>query len=218
MSAVTRIGLFGGTFNPVHHGHLRLALDLVETLALAEMRLLPCHLPAHRQEPAVSAARRAEMVRLAIAGEPALRLDTLELEREGPSYTVDTLQIVRRQVGAKVPLLWVLGADAYAGLERWKDWQQLLDYAHLVVVARPGWTLPQTGKLAAFAQRHALRLEEFKAQPAGGIMQLESRLLDISATQIRTKVAQGRSIRYLLPEPVHQYIAEHHLYRDEQTV
>ncbi len=207
-----RIGLFGGTFNPVHHGHLRLALDLVETLALDEMRLLPCHLPAHRQLPDVSAVDRAEMVRLAIAGEPALRLDTSELERNGPSYTVDTLKILRRQLGDRVSLLWVLGADAYAGLESWKAWRELLNYAHLVVAARPGWSLPEAGELAEFTRRHTADRAWLGAHPAGGILLLESRLLDISATQIRELAGQGRSLRYLLPEVVRDYIAEHCLY------
>lgn len=212
MMVSARIGLFGGTFNPVHHGHLRLALDLVEALALDEMRLLPCRLPAHRQAPDVSAASRAEMVRLAIAGEPALRLDTSELERDGPSYTVDTLKALRRQLGDRVALLWVLGADAYAGLETWKNWRQLLDYAHLVVAARPGWTLPETGELAEFTRRHTVSGTQLGERPSGGILLLESRLLDISATQIRDLVARGRSVRYLLPEPVREYIAEHRLY------
>lgn len=212
MGSPPRIGLFGGTFNPVHHGHLRLALDLVDSLGLDEMRLIPCHLPAHRDNPEVSAGMRAEMVRLAIAGETALRLDTSELERPGPSYTVDTLKNLRSQQGPQAVLIWVLGADAFAELCSWKHWRQLLDYAHLVVAARPGWTLPEAGELASFTREHQGGVETLRQQPAGTVVILENPLLDISATRIRALTARGASSRYLLPESVREYIAQQNLY------
>ena len=136
------IGRFGGTFNPVHYGHLRSALELVEHLGLVECRLMPSAQPPHRDAPACSAAHRAAMVELAVRGEPQLVCDYRELDRDGPSYTVDSLQEMRNEMGAAQSLALVVGCDALLGLPTWHRWQSLLDLAHIVVLARPGWTLP----------------------------------------------------------------------------
>ena len=139
------VGVFGGTFNPVHYGHLRSALELVERLGLEQLRLMPSAQPPHRQAPACSAEHRAAMVALAVEGEPRLACDMRELQRPGESYTIDSLIELRGELGTRIGLCMVLGCDAVLGITQWRRWQELLDWAHIVVIARPGWTLPDTG-------------------------------------------------------------------------
>ncbi|TXS96596.1 nicotinate-nucleotide adenylyltransferase [Parahaliea maris] len=208
------VGVLGGTFNPIHHGHLRSALELVEQLALAQMRLMPCARPPHREAPSCTAEQRAVMAELAVAREPRLHCDRRELERDGPSYTVDTLCSLRDEFGASRPLCLVLGYDAVAGLDSWHRWQALLDYAHIVVMARPGWNWPVEGAVAEWLAAH--RLEDaagLRQRPAGGVLPVQLRPLAISSTDIRDQLAAGRSPRFLLPEPVLDYIEKHQLYR-----
>ena len=208
------VGVFGGTFNPVHYGHLRSSLELVEKLGLAELRLMPCALPPHREAPACSAEHRSAMVELAVAGEPQLVGDARELRREGPSYSIDSLAELRTELGERRGLCMVMGCDAALEIESWHRWTQLLDYAHIVVIARPGWHLPGSGTVAEWLSAHALAHPGALAeQPAGGILLQELRPLDISSTEIRELLSVGRSARYLLPEPVLEYIEAHGLYR-----
>lgn len=208
------IGILGGTFDPVHIGHLRSALELLETLALAEVRLIPCGHPPHRNPPHASAAARRAMLDLAVAGQPGLRVDSRELERPGPSYMVDTLASLRDEVGA-TPLCLLLGSDAFLGLPRWHRWQELLQLAHLVVMHRPGWTL-ETSLEAPLAQlvtaRRVATVAALAAQPAGSLLLAPVTPLDISASAIRALVAAGRSPRYLLPDGVWDYIRDQGLY------
>ena len=131
------IGVFGGTFNPVHYGHLRSALELAERLELEHVRLMPSAEPPHRAAPRCSAEHRAAMVELAVAGEPRLLCDTRELRRPGPSYTVDSLIELREEFGSGRSLCMVLGCDALLGIDRWQRWQELLSLAHIVVIAQP---------------------------------------------------------------------------------
>jgi len=211
-------GVFGGTFDPVHYGHLRSALELVERLRLARLRLMPCARPPHREAPPCSAEHRAAMVELAVAGEPHLVCDTRELHRPGKSYTIDSLEELRAELGAGTGLCMVLGCDAVLGITGWHRWQELLDRAHIVILARPGWELPETGDVARWLRRH--RLEDRDAlseQPAGGIVIEELRPLDISSTEIRELLRAGRSARYLLPQSVLDYIETHQLYRGAQS-
>ena len=140
-----KIGVFGGTFDPIHIGHLRMALELKEQLGLDEMRLLPCHQPPHRDAPQVSSAQRAEMLRIALHDCPELQLDERELRRDKPSYTYDTLMELRAELGDDVSLVLCMGADAFSGLPNWYCWQELIRLAHLVVIARPGWNIPESG-------------------------------------------------------------------------
>ncbi len=208
------IGVLGGTFNPIHHGHLRSALELVERLELEHLRLIPCARPPHREAPDCSARQRAAMVELAVAGEPRLRCDRRELERAGLSYTVDTLASLRGELGGERPLCLVLGFDAVATLDSWHRWQALLDYAHLVIIARPGWALPQHGAVAEWLGRHRVtEPAELRQRPAGAVLTLALRPLAIASTDIRALLAEGRSPRFLLPEPVLDYIETHQLYR-----
>ncbi|GAB4289281.1 MAG: nicotinate-nucleotide adenylyltransferase [Thiohalomonadaceae bacterium] len=207
------VGILGGTFDPVHFGHLRAALEAQEVLGLAEVRLLPCGQPPHREPPRASATDRLAMLELAAAGQPGLRVDRRELERSGPSYMVDTLASLRAELGA-APLCLLLGSDAFLGLPQWHRWRELLQLAHLVVLHRPGWTLesvpvPLAEVLAAHRLATAAALT---ARPAGGILLQPVTPLDISATAIRAQIAAGRSPRYLLPDAVWDYIRRRDLY------
>jgi nicotinate-nucleotide adenylyltransferase len=210
--------VFGGTFDPVHYGHLRSALELVERLQLHCLRLMPCARPPHRPAPRCSAEHRAAMVQLAVSGEPRLACDTRELEREGASYMIDSLVDLRGDLGGEVGLCMVLGCDAVLGITGWHRWRELLDWAHIVILARPGWALPHSGEVADWLRAH--RLEEHGAlrqQPAGGIVIEELRPLDISSTEIRQLLEAGLSARYLLPQSVLEYIQDNHLYRGAGT-
>lgn len=207
------VGVLGGTFNPVHYGHLRSALELVERLQLQQLRLMPCAVPPHREAPACSAQHRAAMVDLAVAGEPRLACDSRELQREGKSYTIDSLIELRDELGADLGLYLVMGCDAVLTIDAWHRWRELLDWAHIVVIARPGWHLPQSGTVARWLASHQLPAAAALERPAGGIIVEELRPLAISATEIRDLLTAGRSARYLLPEPVLDYIESHRLYQ-----
>ena len=207
------VGVFGGTFNPVHYGHLRSALELVERLQLEQLRLMPSASPPHRDAPECSAERRAAMVELAVTGEPRLVCDAREMQRPGKSYTIDSLIELRGELGAQQGLCMVLGCDAVQDIATWHRWQELLDWAHIVIIARPGWQLPRAGKLAQWLKAHQLESPELLRQrPCGGIVIEELRPLAISSTEIRDLLASGRSARYLMPQSVLDYIQTHTLY------
>ena len=207
------VGVFGGTFNPVHYGHLRSALELVERLQLEQLRLMPSASPPHRDAPECSAERRAAMVELAVSGEPRLICDAREMQRPGKSYTIDSLIELRGELGAQQGLCMVLGCDAVQDIATWHRWQELLDWAHIVIIARPGWQLPRAGKLAQWLKAHQLESPELLRQrPCGGIVIEELRPLAISSTEIRDLLASGRSARYLMPQSVLDYIQTHTLY------
>lgn len=209
----TKVAIFGGTFDPVHNGHLRLALELKQQLQLDQMRLLPCHRPPHRAVPAVTSAQRTALVHLAVAECPALQVDERELQREQASYTIDTLIELRSELGEETSLLWVLGVDAFAGLNTWHRWRELLDYAHLVVVARPGYTLPEQGELADLLQARQSSPAVLDDRSRGAIVLPSLSLLAISATAIRAQIARGESPQFLLPDAVWRSIASQQFYR-----
>ena len=208
------VGVLGGTFDPVHHAHLRTALELLEDLELAQVRFIPVGQPAHRDQPRVSGKHRLRMLELALEGQQALVADDRELSRPGPSYMVETLESLRHQLGELTPLCLILGMDAFAKLDSWHRWRELLQLAHLLVVHRPGSPLPPgeaLGELLAEKKLH--HYHNLRAQAAGGIWLQPVSQLDISATRIRQRLAQGYSPRYLLPRVVCDYIQEHDLYR-----
>lgn len=208
------IGVLGGTFDPIHDGHLRPALELLETLELAEVRFVPCRIPAHRGAPQVTAEQRLTLVRLATVGQPGFVTDDRELQREGPSYMVDTLTSLRDELGADTPLCLILGSDAFRELHTWRRWEVLSDLAHLVVMERPGILQPLPPLLEAFAAPRTIEgAVELRRRPAGGILFQPVTQLAISATQIRALLARGRSPRYLLPEAVLAHIHDRALYR-----
>jgi len=202
----------------VHFGHLRLAEEAMERLALGGVRWIPAGQPAHRGPPGVSARQRLDMVRLAVAGNPRFVVDAAEVEADSPSYTVPTLERLRAELGAAQPLALLLGADAFAGLESWRRWRELFALAHIAISHRPGFpiapdTLPPA-LAAEFAARQRCDAAALRALPAGCIVSVEMTQLAISATQIRQYQAAGRSARYLLPDKVLDYIQTHSLYRN----
>ncbi len=210
------VALLGGSFDPVHCGHLRCALELREQLGLAEVRLLPSARPPHRPAPELSPEQRSELVHLAIAGEPGLVCDDRELRRPGPSYTIDSLVELRGELGPGRSLLLAMGTDVLRGLAQWRRWRELLDFAHLVVVERAGHGAAAPDPVAHWLSRHETSDRAALRQSAQGlVLRVRLRPLAISATEIRAALASGRSVRYLLPEPVWSQIRQRRWYACE---
>jgi nicotinate-nucleotide adenylyltransferase len=210
------LALFGGTFDPVHFGHLRAAWEAAERLD-ADVRLLPANVPPHRPQPVLDAGQRVELLRLALAGQTRLQLDTRELDRAGPSYTVDTLQELRAEIGHERPLVLLVGADAFAGLPTWNRWLHLFELAHIGVLDRPGPVRERPPELLQQIQAREDTLDgTWRTRGAGAILRLDVTDLDISATAIRTELAAGREPRFLLPEPVLAAIRERGWYLGEK--
>lgn len=208
------IGIFGGTFDPVHIGHLRTALELREHLGLDAMHLMPCGDPAHRATPLTSAAHRLAMVELAVADEAGLVADDCEVRRGGQSWTVDTLTELRAEWGSELPLCLCIGMDSLVQLNTWKRWRELIGLAHIVVAARPGWAVPVTGEVADFiTQTRTADKAALLNVPAGHLYIAEMTLLPVAATDMRSALHSGHSIRYLTPDAVVDYIQYHHLYQ-----
>ena len=205
--------IYGGTFDPIHNGHLRVAVELREALAVHEIHLLPTHIPPHRDLPGGSGSRRLELLKLAVAGEPGLAVDDRELNRDGASYTVDTLRQLREQLGPDEPLAMVVGSDAFAGFDHWHQWADIPELAHIILVTRPGAQLsPGSIPARLLEERRANDIATLKASPAGCILAVEPPSLDISATGIRDRLAAGRSVRYLVPDAVLARIDELGMY------
>jgi nicotinate-nucleotide adenylyltransferase len=204
--------VFGGTFDPVHFGHLRPALEVMEKLGLAEVRMLPSARPPHRGQPRVTAEHRLAMLKLALTGQSRLVADDCELRREGPSYMVDTLETLQ-QGSPSVPLALIIGQDAANGLDRWHDWRRLFELAHIVVMRRPDAEACYGTPLAdEMNGRLAESPSCLHRKAAGCVLPLQITQLDISATTIRGMFARGRSPDFLTPPAVIEYIREHQLY------
>src|SRR5690554_1770060 len=203
----------GGTFDPIHHGHLRLALEVADALAVDRVHLVPCHIPPHRNGTGATSGQRLDMIRLAIEGEPCLRVDDRELRRAGASFTADTLRQLRNELGPEQQLVMVVGTDAFAGFGQWREWRKIPELAHIVVVRRPGSELAAGSDAARLLEaRRVAAPDALQRTPCGHILELEPPLLDISATGIRQRIADGRSPRYLVPDPVWQRIQAQGLY------
>ncbi|KAF1052863.1 MAG: putative nicotinate-nucleotide adenylyltransferase [Stenotrophomonas maltophilia] len=208
-----RIGLFGGTFDPVHIGHLRSALEIAEQLRFDELRLLPAARPPHKDSPQVSALQRLEMVRLAVEGVELLQVDDREFHRERPSYTIDTLESVRAELAPQDTLFLLIGWDAFCGLPTWHRWEELLQHCHLVVLQRPDADSEAPEELRDLLAARSVADPNALSGPAGQVTFVWQTPLAISATQIRGLLAQGRSVRFLVPDAVLNYIETHGLYR-----
>jgi nicotinate-nucleotide adenylyltransferase len=213
------IGILGGTFDPIHFGHLRMAQELYEELQLVCVRFIPASSPPHRGQPQSAITHRVEMTRLAIARNPAFTLDMRELARPGPSYTFDTLTELRAELGPDTPLFLLVGGDAFLGLTTWHRWRELPDMAHIVVAHRPG-AVPSEAAMAEelralWQKRRTDDPASLRTSPAGNILLHRITALDISASAIRSTLRHGRSVRYLLPDAVNDYIQTHHLYQKE---
>ncbi|WP_434632213.1 nicotinate-nucleotide adenylyltransferase [Chromobacterium sp. CV08] len=209
-----RVGVFGGTFDPIHHAHLRMARAFAAELALDEVRLIPAGQPYHRdQGPAASAAQRLEMARLAVAGDAALTVDAREVLRDRPAYTVDTLGELRAELGASAELWFLVGGDALAGLASWKDWRRLFALANLAVALRPGFD-PAALPPAVRQEWRARQVSDFSNRTASGtIRPLALPPLDLSATRLRALLAAGEPVDGLIAPAVLAYIRRQRLYR-----
>ncbi|MEQ1546017.1 nicotinate-nucleotide adenylyltransferase [Methyloglobulus sp.] len=204
------IGIFGGTFDPVHYGHLRSALEVKEIFGLEEVRLIPSSQPPHRSQPHATANMRVQMLNLAIANQPDLTIDTREIDRAGASYMVLTLESLRQDFPDQ-PLLLFVGSDAFSQLTSWYQWQRLFDFAHIVVLTRPGFSVLQLDEF--FAVRQTSDREQLSEHLSGKLYCQPITQLDISATAIRKIFADRRSPAFLLPDAVIAYISQNKLYQ-----
>ena len=206
--------MLGGTFDPVHNGHLRMAVELHERLGGARLRLMPCHRPPHRDQPGADGVTRLGMLREALADEPGLMVDPRELEQDRVSYTGETLQQLRSELGTETPLAMVVGTDAFNAFDRWQGWMQLPGLAHIIVVNRPGFPLALPEPVATMLEeRRATDASELQRSASGLVLVMELPLLEIAATDVRSRAAAGRSIRYLVPDAVWRTVRDQGLYR-----
>ncbi|MGH8378605.1 MAG: nicotinate-nucleotide adenylyltransferase [Gammaproteobacteria bacterium] len=207
-----KIGIFGGSFDPIHYGHLRPALEILSTLSLDEIRFIPAGQPPHRAVPAASAALRLDMVKAAIASEPRFVVDEREIRRSAPSYTVDTLMELRGEF-PRDALMLIVGMDAFLGFPGWHEWRKIFEFAHVIVAHRPGWVLQSGGDLAeTIHRRRAASLREILSETAGRILLQPVTQLEISSTQVRAGIAAGGDPRYLVPDTVRELILNSHCY------
>ena len=211
------LGIFGGTFDPVHYGHLRTAFELLSVLRLQEMRFVPAGDPPHRDTPLAAAELRLEFVREATGDQPGFVVDARELRRQGPSYSVLTLTEMRAE-HPRTPLCLCIGMDAFLGLPQWHRWQEIIGLAHIVVAHRPGWQVPSNGPLAELlATRATASSDDLQATLAGRIYVHAVTQLEISSSGLRELLAAGHDPRYLVPDPVCARIRETGCYLSSQV-
>jgi nicotinate-nucleotide adenylyltransferase len=204
------IGILGGTFDPVHYGHLRSALEVKDIFGLTEVRLIPCAQPPHRQQPSATAWMRLEMLKLAIGSQAGLIVDDRELKRDGASYMIETLSSLRQDFITE-PLLLFIGSDAFNQLTKWHEWQHLFDFSHIIVMTRPGYEIQQLDDF--FNTRLTKNRSELVQNSSGKLYFQQVSQLDISATAIRNMIAEQQNPGFLLPDIVIAYIRQHQLYQ-----
>ena len=210
-----KIGLFGGTFDPIHLGHLQVAADAQRQLQLDEVRFIPCHQPAHKAQPLASAHHRVAMITQGIQPYPSFRCDTCELERDQPSYTLDTLIHLRNLLGHDIGFYWLIGADAFSQIDQWSRWEQLLDYTHFVVMERAGEKVQfTTPSLPIWLQTHRATIAEAIHQTHGHIIECAVTPMTISSSDIRKRLMNRESVDSLLAPSVIQYVQQHSLYTE----
>ncbi|NJD31974.1 MAG: nicotinate-nucleotide adenylyltransferase [Gammaproteobacteria bacterium] len=214
---MTPIGVFGGTFDPIHFGHLRTGFELLQVLRLTELRFVPAGSPPHRDVPLAAAGLRLEMVRAAVSDQPGFVVDDREVRREGPSYTVTTLAELRAEHPG-CPLCLVVGMDAFLGLPKWHQWREILGLAHIAVAHRPGWRAPTAGLLGEIlAECGASDVDELHEATAGRVYVHPVTQLEISSTDLRNIIVSGRDPRYLMPDAVRDIIRRTGCYTREGT-
>ena len=212
------LGLFGGTFDPIHFGHLRLATEVAEAFRLEQVIFLPAGLPYHRGRTAhATNDQRLTMVKLATARDARFDVDDRELRREGPTYTYDTLVEIRKERGPDTPLVFLTGSDAFGRIDTWHRWTELFDLAHFVIAIRAGDETWQSKGPGAFPKeawpRITLNQREMLSAPSGKVMTFFMTSIAISSTAVRTLAGEGASIRYLTPDPVVEFVRSHDLYK-----
>jgi len=207
--------LLGGTFDPIHYGHLRALEEVREALGMGAATLVPAGHPPHRKSPWAPAEHRLAMTRIAAQEAPGLDVLAYEVEHDGPSYTVDTLRHLR-ETNPEGFFAMVIGMDAFLRFDTWREWEQILDLTHLIVIGRPGWPMAELPEVLrqVLYQRRVEELAQLQTLPGGRIAFHTVTALEISATQIRSLLAGGRSARFLLPDTVLDYIAQHRLYHE----
>ena len=212
------VGIFGGTFDPIHYGHLRIAEEIVKTVGLQKLYFVPAGMPRLRHSPVASPQHRVEIVRLAIQKNPDFVLDEREINRDGVSYSIDTVREFKQEFGEEIRLCFVLGADAFINLSEWNNWKELFNLCHFIVSTRPGYTLTLIKELLSkelreeCSQRWVSNTESLRKDTSGLIFIASTTMLDISATSIRAHIADGRSVRHLVPSVTVNYISENKLY------
>ncbi|WP_459176203.1 nicotinate-nucleotide adenylyltransferase [Ewingella americana] len=213
-SDISLLALFGGTFDPIHYGHLRPVEKLAKETELKQVILVPNNVPPHRPQPEASALQRLKMVELAIEGNPLFTIDSRELSVQKPSYTIETLETLRKEHGAQRPLAFIIGQDSLLSLYKWHRWEELLNFCHLLVMARPGYAERlDTPELQGWYNRHRVtEPSKLQQQAHGYIYQANTPLLDISATEIRQRRHEGKSCANLVPAAVEHYIDSQGLY------
>lgn len=203
---MSSMGIFGGTFDPIHYGHLRTAFEMLQALRFDEVRFMPCGNPPHRGSTFAGAGLRLEMVRVATEAQHGFVVDDRELLRDGPSYSVDSLTALRNEFPLR-PIALMIGMDAFLGLPKWYQWREILQLAHIVVAHRPGWRAPDMGPLGELlSDRGSHRIGDLHEAKSGHIFIHDVTQLEISSTEIRELVAVGRDPRFLMPDAVRQVI------------
>ena len=206
------IGVFGGTFDPIHYGHLRTAFEMLQALRFHSVRFTPCGDPPHRGTTFANAEDRLAMVRVAVADQPGFVVDDREIRRDGPSYSIDTLISLREEFPDR-SLGLILGMDAFLGLPQWHRWQEILNTAHIIVAHRPGWKAPDIGLLGDLLTDHGThRVDDLHDSLAGKVHIHAVTQLEISSTEIRELVEAGRDPRFLMPDTVRNVIATSRCY------
>lgn len=210
----TPIGLLGGTFDPIHLGHLRIALEVMEALSFQQVRFIPAACPPHRPDAVLATSDRIRLLEVALADQPGFVLDPRELERPGPSYMVDTLLDLRRELGDAQPLCLILGMDAFSLLPSWHRWEELSELTHVVVASRPGGA--QRPEVAWWRGSVFMDPAQLAASPAGGAYFHRVTAMEISSTRLRQLIQQGHSPRYLVPDAVWRMIEQEHWYQPHE--
>lgn len=213
MNLQSPIGILGGSFDPVHHGHLRSALDICDALSLSSVHLLPNYMSPHKSVSHADDSHRLAMLELATSNCPQLTIDARELNTSSACFTVDTLENLRK-LHPNQPLCFLMGMDSLRSFTHWHRWQDILKLCHLVVSARPGWDIPTEGDCAALLDQYQTTdYEQLHQQLAGCIFLHEAYPLSISSSEIRTLCRRDKSCQFLVPDSVNQYIRQHKLYR-----
>lgn len=214
------LALFGGTFNPVHHGHLHLAQTWYDTFALTKVCFLPAGIPPHRPAPAVSPTQRIEMLHLALDNQPQFCIDSRDALKKTPCYSIETIRAIREEVGQTRRIYWLMGMDSFLSLPKWEEWQSLLDLVHIVVAQRPDYTLNSLQQQPLLQKEYQTRWQADWRDlegAAGGITGLQHHLSSLSSTEVRAEIAchpasPPHNLTHLIPPNVLAYIYQHQLY------
>jgi len=206
------LGILGGTFDPIHLGHLGIAKEVHTQIHIEKIKLIPCNKPVHRDIPLVNSEHRVNMLQIACRNSPYLEVDTREIQRSGLSYTIDTLLDLRKDY-PDTPLCLILGTDAFLGFTQWGQYNKILENAHLIIAHRPHYEIPMHGELHELLGKHQQSNPLFLFENiAGGVYFQNSTSIDIAASDIRNCVKAGKNLDSLLPEGVYNYIMQHQLY------